>query len=115
MNPEVTDFPVTINLLVENLAKFEEKTESEILQNLITNLPNVEIEGLVVGVRSPEADKLSGEVDLMGVVMNKLERIKLELFDQDYGTAIREYQELFPVLYRGDFLKENNDFVLKNY
>ncbi len=59
MNPEVTDFPVTINLLVENLAKFEEKTESEIMQNLITNLPNVEIQGLVVKVRSPKGYKLS--------------------------------------------------------
>ncbi len=57
-NPEVTDFPVTINLLVENLAKFEQKSESEILQNSITNLPNL-IKGLVVKVRSPKGDKLS--------------------------------------------------------
>ena len=27
LNPEVSDFPVTINLLVENLAKFEEINE----------------------------------------------------------------------------------------
>lgn len=114
MNSEVADFPVTINLLVENLAKFEEKTESEILENLITNLPNVEIQGLVVGMRSPEGDKLSGEVDLMGVVMNKLERIKMELFDGDYVTAIRAYQERFSVLCRGGLVKENNGFVLKN-
>ena len=113
LNREVVDFPVTINLLVENLAKFEDKTESEILQNLISNLTNVEIQGLVVGMRSQEGDKLSGEVDLMGVVMNKLERIKLELFDQDYVTAIRAYQERFPVLCRGDLVKENHGFVLK--
>ncbi|NET43111.1 hypothetical protein [Okeania sp. SIO2B3] len=74
LNLEVADFPVTINLLVENLAKFEEKTELEIMQNLITNLPNVKIQGLVVGMRSLEGDKLSEEVDLMGVVMNRLER-----------------------------------------
>ena len=84
------------------------------MQNLITNFPNVEIQGLVVGVRSAEGDKLSGEVDLMGVVMNKLQRIKMELFEQDYATAIRGYQERFPLLCRGDFVKENNGFVLKN-
>ncbi|GGA44009.1 hypothetical protein [Okeania sp. KiyG1] len=114
LNREVVDFPITINLLVENLAKFEDKTELEIMQNLITNLPNMEIQGLVVRMRSPEGDKLSGEVDLMGVVMNRLERIKLRLFDQDYVTAIRAYQERFPVLCRGDLVNENNGFVLKN-
>ncbi|MDJ0515112.1 MAG: hypothetical protein F6K22_23555 [Okeania sp. SIO2F4] len=115
LNPEVSDFPVTINLLVENLAKFEERNELEIMQNLITNLPNVEIQGLVVGLRSLERYKLSGEVDLMGVVVNKLERIKLELFDRDYVTAIRASQERFPVLCKGDLVKQNNVFVLKNY
>ncbi|NES68638.1 MAG: hypothetical protein F6K24_27120 [Okeania sp. SIO2D1] len=60
LNREVVDFPITINLLVENLAKFEDKTELEIMQNLITNLPNMEIQGLVVRMRSPEGDKLSG-------------------------------------------------------
>ncbi|NEP82936.1 MAG: hypothetical protein F6K39_35260 [Okeania sp. SIO3B3] len=84
------------------------------MQNLISNLTNVETQGLVLGMRSPEGDKLSGEVDLMGVVMNRLERIKLELFDQDYVTAIRAYQERFPVLCRGDLVKENHGFVLKN-
>ncbi len=114
LNQKVTDFPVTMNLLVENLAKFEGKTELEIIQKLVTNLPNVEIEGLIVGVRSPEGDILSGEVDLMGVVMNKLERIKMELFDRDYVTAIKAYQERLLVLCRGDLVKENNSFVLKN-
>ncbi|MGB3509060.1 MAG: hypothetical protein WBA93_07435 [Microcoleaceae cyanobacterium] len=65
-------------------------------------------------VRSPEGDILSGDVDLMGVVMNKLERIKIELFDRDYVKAIRAYQERLPVLCRGDLVKENNCFVLKN-
>ncbi len=46
--------------------------------------------------------------------MNKLEGIKLELFDRDYVTAIRSYKERFTLLYRGDLVNENNVFVLKN-
>ncbi len=80
----------------------------------MTNLPNLEIQGLIVGIRSPEGDRLSGDVDFMGVVMNKLERIKMELFDRDYVVAIRAYQERLPVLCGGDLVKENNGFVLKN-
>ena len=114
INPEVSDFPVTMNLLVENLAKIEEKTQLEIMQKLITNLPNIEIQGLIVRIKSPEGDKLSGEVDLMGIVINKLEKIKTELFDRDYILAIKAYQERLPVLCRGDLVKENNYFVLKN-
>ncbi len=114
LNRELADFPLTMNLLVENLAKFEGKTELEIVQNLMTNLPNVEIQGLIVGISSPEGDRLSGDVDFMGVVMNKLERIKMELFDRDYVVAIRAYQERLPVLCGGDLVKENHGFVLKN-
>ena len=102
LNQEVADFLLSINLLVENLANFEGITELEILLKLMTNLPNVEIQGLIVGIRSPEGDILSGDVDFMGVVMNKLERIKMVLFDRDYVVRIRAYQEPLPVLFGGD-------------
>ena len=103
LNQEVADFLLSINLLVENLANFEGITELEILLKLMTNLPNVEIQGLIVGIRSPEGDILSGDVDFMGVVMNKLERIKMVLFDRDYVVGIRAYQERLPVLCGGGF------------
>lgn len=122
LNPELSDFPLTMNLLVESLAKIEEKTQLEIIQMLITNLPNVEIQGLVAGIKSPQGDRpseplgdrLSGEITLMGVVINKLQKIKTELFDRDYVLAVKAYQERSPVSCRGDLLKENNGFVLKN-
>ena len=114
LNQEVADFLLSINLLVENLANFEGITELEILPKLMTNLPNVERQGLIVGIRSPKGDILSRDVDFMGVVMNKLERIKMELFDRDYVVGIRAYQERLPVLCGGDLVKEHNGFVLKN-
>ncbi|NEP43723.1 MAG: hypothetical protein F6K35_32665 [Okeania sp. SIO2H7] len=114
LNREMSDFPLTMNLLVENLAKIEEKTQLEVIQKLITNLPNLEIQGLIVGINSPLGDKLSGEITLMGVVINKLQRIKTELFDRDYVEAIKAYQERLPVSCWGDLIKDDNGFVLKN-
>lgn len=114
LNREVSDFPLTMNLLVENLAKIEEKTQLEVIQKLITNLPNVEIQGLIVGINSPLGDKLSGEIILMGVVISKLQRIKTELFDRDYVEAIKAYQERSPVSCWGDLVKDDNGFLLKN-
>ncbi|NEO54457.1 MAG: hypothetical protein F6K54_16045 [Okeania sp. SIO3B5] len=72
LHPEGSDFPITMNLLVENLAKIEEKSQLEIIQKLITNLPNLEVQGLIVEIKSPQGDRLSGEITLMGVVINKV-------------------------------------------
>ncbi|GGA57755.1 hypothetical protein [Okeania sp. KiyG1] len=114
LHPEVSDFPITMNLLVENLAKIEEKPQLEIIQKLITNLPNFEIQGLIIEIKSPQGDGLNGEITLMGVVINKLKKIETELFDRDYILAIKGYQEVLPVSCSGDLVKENNSFVLKN-
>ncbi|MDY6805427.1 MAG: hypothetical protein SXA11_16685 [Cyanobacteriota bacterium] len=114
LNREVSDFPLTMNLLVENLAKIEDKTQLEVIQKLITNLPNVEIQGLILEIKSPLGDKLSGEITLMGVVINKLQWIKTELFDRDYVEGIKAYQERLLVSCWGDLVKNDNGFLLKN-
>ncbi|MBC6480528.1 MAG: hypothetical protein GDA56_24905 [Hormoscilla sp. GM7CHS1pb] len=114
LNREMSDFPLTMNLLVENLANIEGKTQLEIIQTLITNLPNVEIQGLIAGIESPLGDRLSGEIILMGVVINKLQKIEAELFDRDYVLAIKAYQERLPVSCWGDLVKQNSSFFLKN-
>ena len=46
--------------------------------------------------------------------MNKLERIKMVLFDRDYVVGIRADQERLPVLFGGDLVKGHNGFVWKN-
>ncbi|NET46403.1 hypothetical protein [Okeania sp. SIO2B3] len=77
-------------------------------------MPNLEVQGLIVEIQSPQGDGLSGEITLMGVVINKLKKIETELFDRDYILAIKAYQERLPVSCSGDLVKENNSFVLKN-
>lgn len=114
LNREMYDFPLTMNLLVENLANIEGKPQLEIIHNLITNLPNVEIQGLIAGIESPLGDRLRVEITLMGVVINKLHKIEAELFDRDYVLAIKAYQERLPVSCWKDFVKQNSSFFLKN-
>lgn len=65
-------------------------------------------------IDSPNSDQLSGKIALLGVVIDKLQRIQTELFDRDYILAIKAYQERLPVLCWGDLIKENNTFILKN-
>jgi len=85
-------------------------------------LPNVEIQGLIAGIESLLGDRLSGEITLMGVVINKLHKnalraryaIEAELFDRDYFLAIKAYQERLPVSCWGDLVKKNSSFLLKN-
>ncbi len=50
----------------------------------------------------------------MGVVVDKLRQIKIELFNHDYILAIKAYQERLSVVVAGDLIKENKDFMLKN-
>ena len=50
----------------------------------------------------------------MGVVVDKLRQIKIDLFNHDYILAIKAYQERLSVVVAGDLIKENKDFMLKN-
>lgn len=64
-------------------------------------------------IANPNADKLSGEMTLLGVVVDKLRPIHTELANHDYILAIKAYQERLPVTCKGDLIKENNTFILK--
>lgn len=61
-----------------------------------------------------QASDASGTVTLLGVVMRKLRKIKVELSELEYSEAIKAYQERLPVICTGDLMKDNNTFVLKN-
>ncbi|MEQ9486652.1 hypothetical protein [Coleofasciculus sp. F4-SAH-05] len=114
LNPDVPDFPVSMNLLLETLAKAEERSQLDILNDLIIKLSNRIIQGVVMQINLPNPDKLSGEITLIGVIFDKFCKIKAELFEHDYIKAIKAYQERLPVSCIGDLIKEGNVFILKN-
>ena len=114
LQPEIIDFPRRMGEVLETLALSEKRSQIEILSELITNYPNITIQGIVMQIANPNADKLSGEMTLLGVVVDKLRPIHTELTNHDYILAIKAYQERLPIICKGDLIKENNTFILKN-
>jgi hypothetical protein len=114
LNPDVPDFPISMNLLLETLAKAEERSQLDILNDLIIQLSNRIIQGVVMEIHSPNPDQLSGKITLLGLIIDKLWKIQTELFEHDYIKAIKAYQERLPVSCLGDLIKEGNLFILKN-
>lgn len=114
LNSTLPDFPVSMNLMLETLEVIENRSQMEILADLITGLPNTTIQGIVIQIHTPNADKLSGEITLLGVIADQLRKIKTELADKDYILAIKSYQERLPVFCTGDLIKENQVFIVKN-
>ncbi len=114
LNSTLPDFPVSMKLMLETLEIIEKRSQLEILADLITGLPNTTIQGIVIQIHTPNAEKLSGEITLLGVIADQLRKIKTELADKDYILAIKSYQERLPVFCTGDLIKENQVFIVKN-
>jgi hypothetical protein len=100
--------------VMETLEIVENRSQIEILADLITSLPNMTLQGIVMQIYTPNTDKLSGEITLIGVIADKLRKIQTSLADKDYILAIKAYQERLPILCSGDLIKDNNAFILKN-
>jgi hypothetical protein len=108
------DYIPRIREAIETLEVAENLSISDILSKLSTTANNITIQGVVMQIHTPKSDPLSGEVTLLGVIDNKLRKIKTELFNHNYVFAIKAYQERLPLVVTGDLIKEKNDFILKN-
>ncbi len=106
------DFAEVMCRNLKALEVIENRSQLDILSDLITVLPNVAIQGWI--------NKLHGEasgtcqVTVMGFVVGKLRKINLELRDADYQLALKAYEDRSPITCFGDLIKENDGFVLKN-
>ena len=106
------DFAEVMCRNLKALEVIENRSQLDILSDLITSLPNVQIPGWI--------NKLHGEasetcqVTLIGFVVGKLRKINLELRDADYQLVVKAYEDRSPVTCFGDLIKENDGFVLKN-
>jgi hypothetical protein len=111
---EFDDYARRMYELVETLEKAENRSQLDIISELITTAPNMQIQGTVMQIHSPNVEQLSGNIVILGVVIDKLRKIQMELFNHDYILAIKAYQERIPIVCRGDLIKEDSCFVLKN-
>ncbi|MGB7444181.1 MAG: hypothetical protein WA919_24200 [Coleofasciculaceae cyanobacterium] len=114
LKQDVRDYAPRIREAIETLEIVENRSQVDILSELMTTANNITIQGVVMQVHTPNADQLSGQITLLGVVGEKLHKIKTELFDQGYILAIKAYQERLPISCTGNLIKENNIFILKN-
>ncbi|MFM9265805.1 hypothetical protein [Tychonema sp. BBK16] len=108
------DYAARIREAIQTLENAENRPQVEILSELISSIPNTIIQGIVMQIHTPNAHKLSGEITLLGLVADKLRKIKTSLGDKDYILAIKAYQERLPILCTGDLIKDDNAFTLKN-
>jgi hypothetical protein len=111
LKTSLADYAARISDAIKTLEVVEKRSQLDILSELLTKVPNIEIQGMVT--RLQEGDSI-GTVTLLGVVVGKLRKINVELPEPEYSEAIKAYQERLPVVCTGDLIKEGNTFVLKN-
>ncbi|XZO03554.1 MAG: hypothetical protein ACM65L_07530 [Microcoleus sp.] len=110
---EFADYPARMGDAVKTLELTENRSQLEILSDLVTSLDNTEIQGFVVKVDRENGGKIA-KVVMMGFVVGKLQKIYLELKENDFNLALKAYQERIPVTCGGDFVKEGGYFAVKN-
>lgn len=105
------DFAEVMCRNLKALEVIENRSQLEILSDLITSLPNVAIPGWINKLHG----KASGtyQVIVMGFVVGKLRKIHLELRESDYQLALKAYEERSAVTCSGDLIKEDGYFLLK--
>ncbi|MBD2777218.1 hypothetical protein [Iningainema tapete] len=104
------DYAARISDALKTLEVVENRSQLEILSDLLTSVANQEIQGMVIKVPS----NLTGYFTLIGVVLGKLREILVQLNESKYHLAFKSYQEHLPIVCTGDLIKENGEFVLKN-
>ncbi len=109
---EFDDFAEVMCRNLKALEIVENRSQLDILSDLITSLPNVEIQGWINKLHWEESGTC--QVTVMGFVVGKLRKINLELPESNYQLALKAYEDRSPVTCFGDLIKENDGFVLKN-
>jgi hypothetical protein len=109
---EFDDFAEVMCRNLKALEVVENRSQLEILSDLITSLPNVEIQGWINKLHGGESGIC--KVTFMGFVVGKLREIHLELRESDYQLALKAYEERSAITCSGDLIKQNDGFVLKN-
>lgn len=108
---EFDDFAEVMCRNLKALEVVENRSQLEILSDLITSLPNVEIPGWINKLHEASG---TCQVIVMGFVVGKLREIHLELRESDYQLALKAYEERSAVTCSGDLIKEDDGFVLKS-
>ena len=111
LNPKTRSYALRMAEILETLERAEERSQLDILSDLVTNIPLVEIQGLVIRLTE---HKNAGNAIIMGFVVGKPQQIHVRLNEEEYKLARMAYTERLVVESTGDLIKENGVFVLSN-
>lgn len=111
LNPKTRSYALRMAEILETLEKVEARSQLDILSDLVTNIPNVLIQGLVIQLAE---HKNAGNVIIMGFVVGKPQQIHVLLNEEEYKLAQMAYTQRLVVEITGDLIKENGVFVLLN-
>lgn len=113
VSQDFDDYGVVMGDTIKKLELTENRSQLEILSDLVTSLDNTEIQGFVVKVDREQGEEIA-KVAMMGFVVNKLRKIYVELKETDGKLAMKAYQERIPVTCAGDLVKVGESFVMQN-
>ena len=111
LNPKTRSYALRMAEILETLERAEGRSQLDILSDLVTNIPNAEIIGLVIRLAE---HKNAGNAIIMGFVVGKPQQIQIRLNEEEYKLARMAYTERLVVESTGDLIKDNGIFVLSN-
>ncbi len=111
LNRKTRSFALRMAEILETLEKAEGRSQLDILSDLVTCIPNVEIQGMVI--RLAESSH-TFNIIIMGFVVGKPQAIHTLVNEQEYQLGRMAYTERLAVVCTGDLTKQNGNFVLLN-
>jgi hypothetical protein len=109
LNRTTRSYALRMSEILDTLEKVEERSQLDILSDLITTIPNTSIQGIVTKLSQPN------NITVMGFIISKPEMINIKLNQEDYRIATTAYNERLPVTCIGDLIKDKNIFLLVNH
>ncbi len=111
LNPKTRSFALRMAEILETLEKAEGRSQLDIVSDLVTNIPNIQIQGIVIQLT--ESSHIFNVI-IMGFVIGKPQHIYTFLTPAEYQLARTAYVERLAVICIGDLIKDNGVFVLLN-
>lgn len=109
LNRKTRSFALRMAEILETLEKAEGRSQFDILSDLVTCIPNVEIQGMVI--RLAEYSH-TFNVIIMGFIVGKPQEIHTLVNEEEYQFARMAYTERLAIVCTGDLIKQNGNFVL---
>lgn len=90
LDPQFDDFPRRMYEIMQTLEIAENRSQLDILSELITTAKNLDIQGFVMQIKQL-AEAKSGQITIIGVVVDKFRKIHVQLSEAEYKLALKAY------------------------